>query len=262
MVRIVGNNNMFLRIFKPLQVMYSEGKFKFSKSGITCTSVNPEHTAMLSISINKNFFKQYKINKYEEFGIDIEKIIKLLEKKTFKRMEHETTIVFDSKLDYGIIETIGKRTSHSGKFNLFPKEGISEPKVPNLELKWEYNISDLELLKNICEDIKSESNHIFFVGAKDNITLKADLRSYMKGDELSSYKLKTPEMECIRSDDKEAIGLYEVLDFWYFIWGVRQLFGKNARVTIEFDTDYPIRLTAKDKNIEILYLLAPRIESY
>lgn len=258
MVKIVSDNHSLLKVFKPFQIMFDDGRFVFDKDGMKCTVVNTSHTAMLHMTVDKKFFKQYKVSKEEKIGIDISNLISILEKKTFKKMPHETSITLIEGWNVkGNIEINGKKIKYNRDFNLLDAKDMTMPKIPSLELKYKYEIQDFELLKLIIEDIKSEASWIKVATINGNLSLKG-IQNNDNGD--STYKFKEPEAKCIESDVGGFESLYEVIEFWYFIWGLMKTFGKPV-VTIESDTDYPIRVSAKNKHIEMIYLLAPRIES-
>lgn len=257
MVKLVSDNQSLLKVFKPFQIMFDDGRFVFDKNGMTCVVVNSSHTAMLSMKVNKKFFKQYKISKEEKIGIDIVNLISILEKKTFKKISHETTIILGEGWDTkGKIKINSNRIKYDREFKLVDEKCMISPKIPSLELKYKYEIQDFELLKLIIEDIKSEASWIKISNIDGNLSLKG-IQNNDNGD--STYKFEDSEANCIESEEAGFESLYEILEIWYFIWGLTKAFEKPV-VLIESDTDYPLRISAKNKHIEMTYLIAPRIE--
>lgn len=258
MVELVSDNKSLLRVLKPFQVMFNDGRFVFGKDGMTCVVVNPSHTAMLSMKVDKKFFKQYKVTEEEKIGIEVSNLISILEKKTFKKISHETTITLEEGWNVkGKININSNRIKYNRDFDLLDESSMTSPKIPNLELKHKYEIQDFELLKLIIEDIKSEASWLKISNIDGNLSLRG-IQSNDSGD--STYKFEDSEAKCIESGEGSFESLYEIIEFWYFIWGLMKVFDKPV-VTIETDTDYPIRVSAKNKHMEMTYLLAPRIET-
>lgn len=259
MIKIISNNSNLLRIFKPFQIMFNDGIFVCTKNGIKCTVVNPSHTAMVEIEVDKKFFKQYKVDKDEDsFGIEISEFIKLLEKKSFRKMAHETILYLkDERSDKGVFKVNGNKMKYTKNIRLVDPDIMSKPKFPKMDLKHSYEIQDYELIKMIIDDIKTEKSHLKIRTMGDIETL--EIISYDYGESDSIYELDKSEVVKLSATDG-FISIYEAVEFWYIIWGIGKAFNK-PKITIELDTDYPVVIRAEDKHLRIKYALAPRIES-
>jgi len=245
-----------------LSVLADECKIKVDPiDGLSVRLVDPAHIAMIDTGMAIELFDAWSIrpsNAYVgEFGIDLEKLQKYL--KAFKAKDRDE--ILRVKVDMEKHRMTIEGPTGSRDLSLIDTTGMSDPKIPNLDLPTEIAIKDAKLFKGALKMASEISAHIRLRFNASESTLWIECENDM--DKMSS-KL---EVEVIKS---EYSTIYRTVN------GIRErietqnsqsLFPLEYLADMTKDLpngfklclgcDYPLRVS-HGKTVK---LLAPRIES-
>ena len=226
-----------------ISTIADEGKFNLTKDGINTKITDPAHVAMLHLTLNKKAFDEYKADECI-LGIDIDKL-----KNVIKLAGSGETIEIQHDEDKNrLILNIGNITR---RMALIDTEGISEPKVPSLNLPALLTINTSEAKRGIKAS-EPVSDHVELKASPDGFELTA------KGDTdtviLRLHKDLLEKLDC-----KEAMRSLYSLD--YLSKMIKTVSSPNIGLHLGNDMPIDMDFDIADGNGHVKYLLAPRIES-
>ncbi|MFQ5884869.1 MAG: proliferating cell nuclear antigen (pcna) [Thermoplasmata archaeon] len=227
-----------------VSTLVDEVKFNIGKSGIAVKAVDPAHVAMVDLTLEKGAFEEYKGNE-TELGIDINKmreVLRLARAGEIVSMEHDED-------KNRLIMSVGNIVR---RMSLVDTAGMSDPKVPNLDLPAKLSVRTDELRQGIRAS-ESVSDHIALISSPDGFEMISE------GD-TDSVNLKLPKDLLEELDCKETVRSLFPLD--YFSNMIKAVSSAES-ITMHLGNDYPVRMEfeiAAGKGA-VKYLLAPRIES-
>lgn len=227
-----------------VSTLVDEAKFNAGKDGITVKAVDPAHVAMVDLFLGKDAFEEYQAED-QELGIDIDKM-----KEVLKLARAGETISMDYDEDKNrLVMNVGNVTR---KMALVDTAGMSDPKVPNLNLPVKLSLRAEELRQGIRAS-ESVSDHVALISTPEGFEMVSE------GD-TDSVNLKLPKDLLESLECKEKARSLFPLD--YFSSMVKAI-GATSVVTMYLGTDYPVKMEfpISDEKGHVSYLLAPRIES-
>jgi proliferating cell nuclear antigen len=280
----------FINLMSPIEALVDEAKLIVDANGITIKCVDPSHVAMAEMVIKKEAFNDFSFSENtsekEEFGLKLrghkkqkDGILDVLNKPELRGSKNRPNILdlkfyFREKIEksgssriVGYIDVSSKVMECLFKRTLEQPDtvGISDPKVPHLNLNTSYEVRGTKLLKQITK---------FASDISDCIVIKEE---FMDDNKVMLV------VEFLRDDEKkeqcriilgsfssvlkrEANGpitraVYPSDYISNLAESLCRCFGDYHAVLMDFNTDYPIRLACTDDEKSLYYLLAPRIES-
>jgi proliferating cell nuclear antigen len=227
-----------------VSTLVDEAKFNITEDGISLRAVDPAHVAMIDLKLKSSAFENYKASE-SELGIDITKMIDVLK---LAKPNDLISITHDEEKNRLIIKILNITRSMA----LVDTTGMAEPKVPNLSLPAKVVINTQELTQGIKAS-ESVSDHISLSANPDGFELSSEGDTDAVNLKLSKDLLA--ELKC-----KENVKSLFSLD--YFSNMVKSASSAET-ITMNLGTDFPVKIefNLADKNGEVNYLLAPRIES-
>lgn len=227
-----------------VSTLVDEAKFNIDADGMELKAVDPAHVAMVDLKVQKSAFEEFSADE-TELGIDLDKIKEVL------RLSRAGDIIEmeQDEAKNRLVLNVGNITR---RMNLVDTAGMSDPKVPNLNLPAKITVTSDELQKGI-RAAESVSDHIALNASPEGFEM------YSEGD-TDSVSLRLPKDLLISLDVSEKVKSLFPLD--YFSNMVRSI-PAGSVVTINLGSDFPVKLEFEiaDKQGSVDYLLAPRIES-
>lgn len=227
-----------------VSTLVDEAKFSITAEGLSLRAVDPAHIAMVDLSLGKEAFEEFKADE-AEIGLDIDKLsqfLKLARGDDVIDMKHD-----EDKRRLNIV--VGDVTR---RMSLIDTTGMSDPKVPNLELPAKLSVKVDDLVQGIKAS-ETVSDHIALLASPDafEMTCEGDM------DQVNWKKAKK-DMESLETPSS----VRSLFPLEYFSNMLRAVPTGNL-VTMHLGNDYPVRVEFKiaGGKGEVRYLLAPRIES-
>lgn len=227
-----------------VSTLIDEAKFKIDTNGVSLKAVDPAHVAMIDLHLDKAAFEQYSATD-TEIGLDLDKLRDVLRlSKTGDLIEMRQ----DEERNRLVI-SIGNITR---RMNLVSTEGMSDPKVPNLNLPAKISVNIEELQRGI-KAAGSISDHI-------SLNANAEGFEMVSEGDTDLVSLKLPKDLLVSLDCKENIRSLFPMDYFSNI--IRAI-PAGTVVSFNVGNDLPLKLEfdfsgGKGK---VKYLLAPRIEN-
>jgi proliferating cell nuclear antigen len=232
------------QIVDVVSTLVDEAKFNIDADGISLKAVDPAHVAMIELTLKKDAFDGYEGDECE-LGVDLEKlrdILKLAHSGDAVRLEHN-----EDKNQ--LIIKIGNVTR---RMSLVDTAGMSDPKVPNIELPTTMIIRADELNYGIKAS-ESVSDHIALVADEEFFEMCSE------GDSDSvDFRLPKEKLQLLESKGK----VRSLFPLDYFSNMAKAISGNNE-IKINLGNNYPVKIEfdIADGNGHVKYLLAPRVES-
>ncbi|HEY5537970.1 MAG TPA: proliferating cell nuclear antigen (pcna) [Thermoplasmata archaeon] len=227
-----------------VSTLVDEAKFNVSKDGVAVKAVDPAHVAMVDLALDHGAFESYRADE-TELGLDMDKVkevLKLAKAGDVIAMRHEEE-------KNRLVMSVGNTTR---RMSLVDTAGMSDPKVPSLNLPGKVSVRTDELRQGIRAS-ESVSDHIALIATADGFEILSE------GDtDTVSHKVSKDLLEELIA--KETVRSLFPLD--YFSNMVKAI-STAQTVRLYLGNDYPVKMEfsiAGGKG-EVRYLLAPRIES-
>ena len=231
-------------IVEIISTLVDEAKFNVNSDGFSLKAVDPAHVAMVDMEVDKVAFEEF-VADDAELGIDLDKI------KDVLRLARSGDII-DIEQDEDRNRLIINVGNVSRRMNLVDTTGMSDPKVPNLDLPTKISVVVDELQKGI-RAAESVSDHIALNANLDGFEM------FSEGD-TDTVSLKLDKESLVSLESEEEVRSLFPLD--YFSNMIRAI-SSGTVVEISLGNDYPVKMKfdVADGNGRVNYLLAPRIES-
>ncbi len=227
-----------------VSTLVDEAKFNVDSKGVALKAVDPAHVAMIDMKIEKSAFEEFAADD-TELGIDLDKI-----KEVLRLSRAGDVISLEQDEDKNrLVINVGNVTR---RMNLVDTTGMSDPKVPNLNLPAKVAVAAEELQKGI-KAAESISDHIALTAHPEGFEMVSE------GD-TDSVSLKLTKDQLVSLECKENVRSLFPLD--YFSNMIRAI-PVGTVITMSVGNDYPVKLefSIADGRGTVNYLLAPRIES-
>jgi len=229
--------------------------------GLKVKLVDPAHIAMIDTGIALEVFENWTVtpsNAYiGSFGVDLEKLKVYL--KAFKAKDKDTVLSVKVDIDSRRMTIDGPTGSRT--ISLIDDTGVSEPKVPNLELPTELIIKDAKAFRAALKMASEISDHIALrydgnlrelwlecEGDADKMASKLEIE-VIKSEASTVQKTIDGEVQRIQSEDSKSLFPLEYLN--------NLAKGLPDGFKICLGNDYPVKIVSG----RTTKLLAPRIES-
>ena len=228
-----------------ISTLVDEVKFSISEEGVNLKAVDPAHVAMVDLTLEKKAFESFSASNGTEMGVDMDKI-----KDMLKLAGPSDTVALEQDEAQGrLIVRVGNITR---RMNLVDTAGMNDPKVPQLSLPVNIDVTVSELQRGM-KAAESVSDHIALSADADSFEL------FCEGDTDSvSLKLTKEKLAGISASSK----VKSLFPLDYFSNLVKAI-PSDTVVRISLGSDYPVKLSFSfaGGNGSVGYLLAPRIEN-
>ncbi|RLF45300.1 MAG: proliferating cell nuclear antigen (pcna) [Thermoplasmata archaeon] len=230
-------------IIEATSILVDEVKLRITSDGLFARAVDPAHVGMIDFKLLAGAFEEYEADEESELGIDLDKIRGIL-----KLASGEDIVSLSYGKEERLVIQIGNLTR---KIGLLDTSTMPDTKIPSLDLPAEVIIKTDELYKGIKAS-EAITDHIILQADPEGFELSAE------GD-TDTVKLKIPKSQLSSLKCNEEVKSMFALD--YFSDMVKSV--KSDEVTLYLGNDYPVKMMfhIAGENGEVMYLLAPRIES-
>jgi proliferating cell nuclear antigen len=223
-----------------LSELVTEVKAKVTKNGLTIVAIDPANVALIQLKIPANAFLKLEADD-ETLCINLEDL-----KQVLRRLSDGTLII---EKDENLLRVSSEDKKRSFSLALINLEQ-EEKRIPELEFsnKIEINsgvfsdaINDALIVADACNFETNLKENTFVINAKGTLN---NARTEFSSDEA--------KMQLADAKSK-----YSLQYLQKFIKANKF----SDKVHVQFSKDYPLRLDFKNDNVEMLFILAPRVET-
>lgn len=222
--------------------LVTEVKFNLNSSGMSVVAIDPANVAMVRFFLTKEAFSQFDVSdsKKEVLGINLEDL-----KKILRRAGTKSSLILqrnENKLEIEIQDRIKRN------FTLNLIEIDKEDKeLPNLEFSSRVEMNSIDLIDAV-EDCSVVADACSFIIENGRFIIEAknlnSARAEFSGDEAK-----------IQAENCKSRFSLEYLQ--KFIKGSKLC----EKTILNFANDHPLRMDLKIENLEMNFVLAPRVET-
>ncbi len=229
-------------LIKPIELISElvlEVRIKVNEKGMSITAIDPANVAMISFTLPKSSFSQFEADN-EVLGVNLENL-----KQILRRCGTASSLILERKENVLKIQ-IEDRIRRNFSLTLIDVES-EDKEMPKLEYSSRVEINSLDLIASI-EDCAVVSDACSFVIQDEKFIIEAKGLNSAKS-EFSSDEAKIEAENCKSK--------YSLEYLQKFIKG-----SKFAEKTIlNFAEDHPLEMNIKTNDLELSFILAPRVET-
>jgi len=219
--------------------LVTEVKLRFNEEGMSIVAIDPANVALVSFKIPKTSFSEYESGS-ETLGVNLDNF-----KAVLRRAKNSSTLIMEnteSMINLEIIDKV-KRS-----FSLALIEIDAEDKEPpTLEFLSQIQMTPSDLVDAI-EDCLIVADSCTFIASPEKFVIEA------KGLNSAKAEFSSDEVKIISGESKSR----------YSLEYLRKFIKANKisdRVFINFSSDHPCKLEFKQNDIELSFVLAPRVDN-
>ena len=226
--------------------LIDEGIFKLNKEGISFVAADRAMVAAVDFFISSSAFKSYEIEKPQEIGVNLGNLLSVLKRATAN--DSVTISLKDNRIEF-VIEGKSKR-----RF-VIPLLDISSEELPGIEqLEFTTHVSlKSDVFQSGIEDAEIVSDSVVFEATPESFVVRAE------GD------ISKSELEVKKGDEPllaiKASGTVKSRYPLEYLKKILKALRISDRVDIKYSQDYPLKIefSSPDKNVQLNFVIAPRI---
>lgn len=226
--------------------LVDEGQFEITPEGLSLRAMDPSQISMVSFHMPKMSFVEYHVEDTMKIGLDMAQLSNVLSRGN--RGEKAELSVEEGRLVVRFIMDKKKRTFKIPLLEI--GEGVQ--REPKIEFKSFVKVN-ADALKEALKDAKLVSSHVRFVLGSDSFTVEVKGDS---GDMKAEFEKGSPQIGEIHvSGDSKATFPLQYLE------DIVKASSGSSMVTLNLETDRPLRVEYEIEGAKVAYYLAPRIET-
>jgi len=239
---------MLVKLDKPLVLskaveiiseLVTEVRIKFSEFGLSIVAIDPANVAMVGFRLGKSVFSQFESGE-EVIEINLDNL-----KQILKRCGSGSSLILEKKENLLSIQ-IQDRIKRNFTLSLIDIES-EEKELPNLEYSSKVEIDSIDLIASI-EDCAIVADACSFVINEGKFVIEAKGLNSARS-EFSSDEAKIEAENCKARYSLEYM----------------QKFMKAAKLCdksiLQFADDHPLKMEFRTEYMDLVFILAPRVET-
>lgn len=226
--------------------LVEEGQFEIKADGLYLRAMDPSQISMVSFHMPKSAFVEYSVPEERKIGLDINQLSNVLARG--KRGEKVELSLEDGRL---VVRFLAEKRKRMFKIPLIEiGEGLSrEPKIEYTS----YAKVSADALKETFKDAKLVSSHVKLL--LDKTTFFIEVRGE-NGDVKEEFEAGGGEVSEIKTE-KGARATFPL----QYLEDMIKATSASSVVTVNLETDRPMKLQYEIEGAQVTYYLAPRIET-
>lgn len=228
-------------VIEAARAIVNEARISLQERRLELKAIDSASVAMVSLRIDASAFELYQATP-GEIGIDLVRLEDALSSAGKNELVKMELLEDERKLKI----RIGSLSYTLGLIN--PEALQREPKIPELDLPASVTIPGAELRRAIKAS-ELVSDHVV-LGVSDDVF-------YMdaRGD-VDTLSFTMPGSELLDMKPGEARSMFSL----EYLSAMSRVFGRAPAVKLEIGIDYPLQISFWLNDVNVRYLLAPRIE--
>lgn len=235
----LDNPQLLSKSIEIISELVTEVKIKINEFGLSITAIDPANVSMVGFKLPKTAFSQFEVSN-DVLGINLESF-----KKILKRCGTKSSLILEKKENVLHIQ-IQDRIKRNFTLSLIEIES-DDKEIPELEFSSRVEVNSIDLIDSI-EDCAVVADACSFEIKQGKFIIGA------KGLNSSMSEFSGDEAKIDAEDCKSRYSL-EYL----------QKFMKGAKICektiLKFASDHPLRVDFKAEHMELIFILAPRVET-
>ncbi len=241
---------MFVRLNNPVLLtkaieiiseLVTEVRIKINDYGLSITAIDPANVAMVNFKLPKSAFSEFNVGVGEGvLGVNLDNL-----KQILKRCGSGSSLVLERQENLLSI-VIQDRIKRNFTLNLIEIES-EEKELPSLEFGARVELNSVDLIDSV-EDCAVVSDACSFIVDDGKFVIHArglnSARSEFSGDEAN-----------IQAENCKSRYSLEYLQ--KFLKGAKL----SEKTILQFASDHPLRVDIRPGNMELSFILAPRVET-
>ncbi len=219
--------------------LVTEVRIKVNEFGLSINAIDPANVAMVGFKIPKSSFSHFEADK-EILGVNLDSL-----KQILKRCSSGSSLIFERKENFLNIQ-IQDRVKRNFNLSLIEIES-DDKEMPNLEYSSKVEIDSVDLIASV-EDCAVVADACSFIVKEGKFAIEAkglnSARTEFSGDEA-------------RIEAENCKSKYSLEYLSKFAKGAKL----SPKTTLRFADDHPLRMDIRTNEIELSFLLAPRVET-
>lgn len=233
------NPGMFVKIIEIISDLVTEVKIRINDKGLSINAIDPANVAMVSFKVPKEAFSEFEANDVT-LGINLDDL-----KRILKRVGATGTLILKREENLLNIE-IEDRIKRKFSLSLIDID-TEEKEIPDLEFSSEVEINSSDFISSI-EDCNVVADACSLIVQDGKFIIEA------KGMNSSRAEFSSDEAKISAENCKSRYSL-EYL----------QKFAKASKLwdktKLKFAHEHPLKMDVKTPNVQLSFLLAPRVET-
>lgn len=227
--------------------LVTEAKFKATPDGLELIAMDPANVAMVIFKLLSSSFTKYDVPQAEEISINLNSL-----KQILRRAKSDDTLSLETTEDHKLKVQLKGMTLRSFSIPTLELED-KEQKVPQLIFPIVIDM-DAQLFTEAIEDVNVVAESVTFLGDKQQLLIKAE------GDlSKALIEMNHGDHSSIHAEKEEKLKAKYSLEYLKKMVAGEKL---HNRVTLSFNTDYPLRLDYKlTDRLLLSFILAPRVDN-
>lgn len=223
--------------------LVTEVRLKISEFGMSITAIDPANVALVNFRIPKSAFIEFESGN-ENLGINLDNL-----KRILKRAGSGSSIILE-KHENLLNITIEDRIKRNFSLNLID--------VDSEDIDFSQKVSNMEFSSKVI------INSVDFIASIEDCSVVADACSFYI--DKSKFMIEAKGMNSARSEfssdeafieGEDAKAKYSLEYLSKFLKGAKI----SEKTEIEFAINHPLKIGFKSSQIEIIFILAPRVET-
>ena len=233
------NPTFLSKVIDLISELVTEVRIKVNEFGLSITAMDPANVAMVGFKLPKSAFSQFETSD-EVLGINLDNL-----KRILKRGGAGSSLLLEKK-DNALHIQIQDRIKRNFTLSLIDIESEDKP-MPNLEFSSKVELNSIDLVDSI-EDSLVVADACSFIIEDGKFIVEAkgldSSRSEFSGDEAN-----------IKAENCKSRYSLEYLT--KFVKGSKLC----EKTILNFANDHPLRIDLKTENMNLSFILAPRVET-
>lgn len=235
----LNNPGVLSKAVELISELVTEVRIKVNEEGMSIIAIDPANVAMVGFVIPKSSFSQFESGQ-EILGVNLDNL-----KQILKRCSSGSSVILEKKENTLNIE-IQDRIRRNFVLSLIEIES-EDKEMPNLEFSARIEIDSIDLIACV-EDCGVVADACSFIVKDGKFIIEAKGLNYTRS-EFSGDEAKI-EAESCRAK-------YSIEYLQKFIKGAKLC----NKTVLKFAEDHPLRMELKPEGMELMFILAPRVET-
>ena len=235
----LDNPKVLSDVISIISELVTDVKLKFNEEGMSIVAIDPANVALVNFKIPKNSFSEYESGS-ETLGVNLDNF-----KAVLRRTKNSSTLIMENTENMINLEIIDK-VKRSFSLALIEID-VEDKEPPQLEFSSQIQMAPSDLVDAI-EDCLIVADSCTFIASPDKFVIEAS------GLNSAKAEFSSDEVKIISGESKSR----------YSLEYLRKFIKANKisdRVFINFSSDHPCKLEFKQDDIELSFVLAPRVDN-